>query len=691
VPYADYIRATNSGGAIPIPTGTRNFAQVGVPQRPSTAVGRTFRSTSPLTTILSIAAPFALEGAANALHNAGILPHPPANIATFQPDINALTTRQLPYEQTLEYRLRDTLNHISSAITGRTQTPTQNQQYFRDIVNQQNALTCSLFGTNCATVSGDDNAASPNLPGTPPFFGGQSVGIYYRVTGSYQLRADGFNDGNWTSYNFDTNSLAALPPNTGYRGAILGFSEAQLGEWYELYLDNSLGQKLRLAAVFNANPNRNAAYRNMVITSITRQDGQADTGGNIAAAPSGNSSSPTASSTPGSNRNVIAPPVFIPNSPGINTPDNPRDQPRYPVVPPNTPSPPGTPNPPPDSPNGDDNGGLNVPNITNLLPPIPGRANPTSPNQIINTGVESSPNQGLGTPTSIDTPSSVNCRYDSSNIKGDTTAMRATLESMNTLLNGTILTKVNTIDSKLGDTPIFGGISGILTRAWDSNLLTRATNLLILVGVWHNALMLSNNVLQTLFAATTNILEAFEITLKNSAGDVVSINEIVNNAVEDLFKNIFGDETVEEVQRLYQKSNRAIQAASNIINSMRSIFDTINSALEEISENTGKIGNALRKWGVVGQNSYSIMRENVDYQQGRFWRFMNGAQQGASSLEEVTSSILEVTEEVNSIREQSEEFTDARDAVIDELAARESESKDASVGAIITREDEIGG
>ncbi len=54
----------------------------------------------------------------------------------------------------------------------------------------------------------------------------------------------------------------------------------------------------------------------------------------------------------------------------------------------------------------------------------------------------------------------------------------------------------------------------------------------------------------------------------------------------------------------WKKANRIYQSAANIVNSVNSMIDSVRNVNEFIAENTGRIGNALKKFQVVSPNAF---------------------------------------------------------------------------------------
>jgi len=104
------------------------------------------------------------------------------------------------------------------------------------------------------------------------------------------------------------------------------------------------------------------------------------------------------------------------------------------------------------------------------------------------------------------------------------------------------------------------------------------------------------------------------------------------------------------------------QSGANILFSVRSIMDSTQEVAQFTAESTGRIGNALKRAGVVFENSYKWMPEQVNGQNAfsrRFERITSGLENiedAAGALQNVTGEILSAQEELSEIRENREGF-----------------------------------
>lgn len=228
---------------------------------------------------------------------------------------------------------------------------------------------------------------------------------------------------------------------------------------------------------------------------------------------------------------------------------------------------------------------------------------------------------------------------------------------------GDILKRLEKMDAKLGPQIPKGGIGGFLTnmfkgidRLADFFQVDRLLNAMTFITVLHNAYFLSSGLSSTLFSAISNSLAIFGI--KDSEGSPLDIAKMFNQTIDSFAKRILGVDTVDGIKAAWKKYSRVYQAAANIMFSMQSILWSIQEVLEVIGENVNRIGNALRKWGVVGEKAYGWMNEKMSKPGwgGKVDRVVAGLE----SAENITSNVDSAASEVVSAQDQVTQLGDQK-------------------------------
>ena len=235
--------------------------------------------------------------------------------------------------------------------------------------------------------------------------------------------------------------------------------------------------------------------------------------------------------------------------------------------------------------------------------------------------------------------------------------------------------------SRLGD-KIPGGLSGKLVDGFKWLHLDRVLNVLTFIATVQNHLMLSNDIGQTLIGAINNGLQL--IGLKDDKQRPINVGQIISGTIENLVKGIVGTENYATLSAQWAKANRIYQASTNVLNSFMGLTQTVLQAAEMIAAYTGKIGNALRKGGVILENAYGWMNPQPKF--NRVTQTLESLQNGASTIQMVTQVPLDVVSATTELTTASTEFvkaikedTPANKATPipepDELKAKETKSK----------------
>lgn len=183
--------------------------------------------------------------------------------------------------------------------------------------------------------------------------------------------------------------------------------------------------------------------------------------------------------------------------------------------------------------------------------------------------------------------------------------------------------------------------------------LDRALNILIWWQTLHNAYMLSNNLGQTLTSAISNVLAV--VGIKDAEGNALDIGSIIGKTFDEAAKTALGEKTWGGMKAEWKKYNRIYQAAANLLNSIQSIGQSVLSALEVIGSWNAKIGNALRKWGEVGEKAYGWMNPTPNFQ-NKFFTALENTENVISQVDSIASEVLSAQDTIKQLGGQKEEL-----------------------------------
>lgn len=242
----------------------------------------------------------------------------------------------------------------------------------------------------------------------------------------------------------------------------------------------------------------------------------------------------------------------------------------------------------------------------------------------------------------------------------------ALLTAMNNTLNGVSrgVAAVNatalTINTKMGAS-MAGGLSGGLGRMSNFLGIDRALNLLSFLANLHNASMLTSSLKVTLLETLSSVGNATGL-LQTSEGDNVDLNKTFNQGIEGFIVGLIGAESWASMKLTWRKYSPIYRAGSNVLSNVGNMFSSIGNGIEVIGERSGKIGNALRAAGVVRENAYNYMSENMNVHTSKFMTFqttIGGATQVLEAINEVAESVIEGQESYTEAVKATTEFKKA--------------------------------
>ncbi|OYD92764.1 hypothetical protein CDG77_14015 [Nostoc sp. 'Peltigera membranacea cyanobiont' 213] len=226
---------------------------------------------------------------------------------------------------------------------------------------------------------------------------------------------------------------------------------------------------------------------------------------------------------------------------------------------------------------------------------------------------------------------------------------------VNTASNAAQLALLNIINSKLGAS-VTGGISGLITNIAQNTYVEKALAVLTFATTLHNALMLTNNLGQTLGSIINTVLGL--ILPKGLDGTPLDINVVLGKTTEFLIKEAIGEANYTQLTQEWAKANRIYQATINVFNALQNAQNVMMNALEVIGGQTSKIGNALKKWGVVGEKAYEWFNPQPNYH-NRAIVALENAQTAAQTIETVVQVPVSIVDAKAQIQSADEEFKSA--------------------------------
>ena len=269
----------------------------------------------------------------------------------------------------------------------------------------------------------------------------------------------------------------------------------------------------------------------------------------------------------------------------------------------------------------------------------------------------------------------------------------AASNATNNAANAAQLQLLNTINSKLGK-QIKGGLSGAFNALFSNSQIDRIFTIANFVTNLHNAVMLSNNAVATLGATIDAAANLVGLQIKNEEGKPQSLSNLFKTTIKNGLASVLGSGFLLFLVNTFNKANRIYQSATNMLTEVQGMFDSARQIGELTANNTGKIGNALKKAGAVYEDAYKWMSEKNTAASAKQKKWdaiiegINEAEEKFSNLNSIVSQVQDIKESVKNLQTTREDF---KKLLSDEEKSNNtqarSEDKLSELKATITQKD----
>jgi len=255
------------------------------------------------------------------------------------------------------------------------------------------------------------------------------------------------------------------------------------------------------------------------------------------------------------------------------------------------------------------------------------------------------------------------------------------LNAANSAANSAEIGLLNTINNKLGN-QVTGGVSGLLSTVGNavnalspvingiSNTVNTISNGLNAFYTWaqvdralnvinfllnlQNAYFLCNG-LETVFTQTlSNGLAVLGITDKD--GHPLDINRIIGGSIMGAARSILGVNTLNTIRQDWLILSTIYQTGANLMFAVQNIMYSVINALNVIGNMNAEIGNALKKYGVVGQFAFPWMATGINFHNPVFTAIMD-VTNALNQINWVSQSILSGRQAIDSLQTQLANLT----------------------------------
>ena len=262
-------------------------------------------------------------------------------------------------------------------------------------------------------------------------------------------------------------------------------------------------------------------------------------------------------------------------------------------------------------------------------------------------------------PSSAPTPTKINpCKKGCGGGGGISAGAGLSNTATSEILDSALLLRIdrNTTKTKEVITDATFGLAKIQNfaeTAWKATKADKIVNALNTMLIIHNGFMLSNNMLDTVSEVAEVGLEILGI--RDEEDKPINIGGAIGSKIKSLLERTLGKANYQELTKNLASKMRIYQSGANMLYNNRSIFDSAQDIAETTGENVAFIGNALRRDGVVRENSYRLMPTDLEPSSRLLYK-LERANDALDTIEEVISDARDIKEEFSEMKENAETF-----------------------------------
>lgn len=233
-----------------------------------------------------------------------------------------------------------------------------------------------------------------------------------------------------------------------------------------------------------------------------------------------------------------------------------------------------------------------------------------------------------------------------------------------------IYNNVAAIKTAIGDSKLIGGISGELQNfktAFDGFVKWsqpgRILNMFTFIVALHNGFMLSQALPSTIKQLLTDWLHVLRPNFgKQPDGTEIDINAAIDSDIEFWISKLIGEQKVKKLEEDFKAVNRIYQASTNLLNNMQMLVFSVTMALEIVAQEVSSIGNALKKYKVVGEKAFAWMNPAPNFKNK--WvgvveagtEKINGLIAGLFAIDTIAQGILQGRQAVDQMSKDKDEL-----------------------------------
>jgi hypothetical protein len=184
----------------------------------------------------------------------------------------------------------------------------------------------------------------------------------------------------------------------------------------------------------------------------------------------------------------------------------------------------------------------------------------------------------------------------------------------------------------------------------------------------------------------TNIAGSF-VAILNNMGSLFGLGEglldPLSKTFDSMLNNVFGKEKVDYVKLEFAKVSAVYVAATNLVNKVAGIENSLGTVTADNANNTSKIGNALKAMGMLTTGSGWMREDN------KVATTTGNVGNKLSTINSLSTSLTEVTNDVRSAKEQVETLDKEQAAKYKATKEGETKAKEKHEDSTVPDADKI--
>lgn len=166
----------------------------------------------------------------------------------------------------------------------------------------------------------------------------------------------------------------------------------------------------------------------------------------------------------------------------------------------------------------------------------------------------------------------------------------------------------------------------------------------------HNAALLSTDIVRSLIGTFDNMFNLLNI--KGADGQSLQMSKLLSQSINDALVNMLGVKQVAEIKAKWVQYSTVYRASAAVLGTLSRIQQNTLSVIEVTGSYVGRIGNALRRYGAVGDDAYNWMSEQIAARSVRYESLNNSLQnvsQASSDLNTVSASGVDTKDAIRTL------------------------------------------